>query len=108
MDEFKRELKNWNLRHWEKRRMHGKFISEIHTNNKQTNKKNAWEWLRKLDLKEETETLTCAAQDHLKYNINKTRMPGERRDSVGHIICKSKKLAQKCKRWHSNIAQNVH
>jgi len=66
-------------------------------------------------------TRLCAAQEqalrtnYVKHEIDKTsecplcRMCGERGETVQHIICGCKKLAQReYKRKHDNVAKLVH
>ena len=73
------------------------------------------------DLKVQTEATICAAQEqalrtnHTKNKIDKTlensfcRMFGERGETVHHIICEYKKLAQgEYKRRHDTVAKLVH
>ena len=66
-----------------------------------------WTWLRKGNLKKETESLLIAAQDnairtnHIKARIDKTqqnskcRLWGDRDETINHIISACSKLAQK-------------
>ena len=90
-----------------------------------------WTWLRKGNLKSETESLLIAAQDsairtnHIKVRIDKTqqnskcRLCGDRDETINHIISECRKLTQKtrydwvgkvipweiCKKWkfdHTN------
>ena len=63
-----------------------------------------WEWMRKSDLKVETEALIFAAQEQalrtnaVKFNIDKTknnplcRLCGEKSESVTHLVCGCKGL----------------
>ena len=66
-----------------------------------------WTWLRKENLKRETESFLIAAQDnairtnHIKARIDKTqqnskcRLCGDRNETINHIISECSKLAQK-------------
>ena len=66
-----------------------------------------WTWLRKGNLKRETESLLMAAQNsairtnHLKARIDKTqqnskcRLCGDRDETINHITSECSKLAQK-------------
>ena len=65
-----------------------------------------WTWLRKGNLKRETESLLMAAQNairsnHIKARIDKTqqnskcRLCGDRDETINHIISECSKLAQK-------------
>ena len=87
----------------------------------QIDKERTWEWMRKSDLKVETEALICAAQEQalrtnvVKYNIAKAGsstlciLYGERNETVTHLVCRCKVLAQKeYKRRRDNIARIVH
>ena len=78
-------------------------------------------WLMQSDLKVQTEATICAAQEQAlrtNYTKNKTvktsenpfcRMCGERGETVQHIICECKKLAQlDYKRRHDTVAKLVH
>ena len=73
------------------------------------------------DLKVQTEGTICATQkqalrrNYTKNKIDKTsentlcRMCGERGETVQHIVCECKKLAQReCKRRHDTVAKLVH
>ena len=70
------------------------------------------------DLKVQTEATICAAQEQAlrtNYTKKKTsenplcRMCGERGETVQHIICECKKLAQReYKRRHDTVAKLVH
>ena len=81
----------------------------------------SWKWLVESDLKVQTEATICAAQEqalrtnYTKNKIDKTsenplcRMCGERGETVQHIICECKKLAQReYKRRHDTVAKLVH
>ena len=81
----------------------------------------SWKWLVQSDLKVQTEATICAAQEQVlrtnytKNKIDKTsenplcRMCGERGETVQHIICECKKLAQReYKRRHDTVAKLVH
>ena len=71
------------------------------------NNNNTWAWLRKGNLKRETESLLIAAQDnsiktnHIKARIDKTqqnrkcRLCGDRDETINHIISECSKLVQK-------------
>ena len=67
----------------------------------------SWTWLRKGNLKRETESLLIAAQNnairtnHIKARIDKTqqnskcRLCGDRDETINHVISECSKLAQK-------------
>ena len=80
-----------------------------------------WTWLRKGNLKRETESLLIAAQDnairtnHIKARIDKTqqnskcRLCGDRDETINHIISECSKLAQKeYKARHDWVAKVIH
>ena len=115
---FKREIQNEYVARWTGKRMYGQFVREMPEN---VDRERTWEWMRKSDLKVETEALIFAAQEQalrtnaVKCNIDKTkssplcRLCGEKSESVTHIVCGCTVLAQKeYKRRHDNIARIVH
>ena len=80
-----------------------------------------WTWLRKRNLKRETESLLIAAQDnpirtyHIKARIDKTqqnstcRLCGDRDETINHIISECRKLTQKeYKARHEWVGQVIH
>ena len=60
---------------WKEKSMYGQFVREIPES---TDVKKTWEWLRKTDLKIQTESLLCAAQElalrtnYVKHHIDKS------------------------------------
>ena len=83
-----------------------------------TDKKETWNWLRKANLKVETETMLCATQEqairtnYVKHKIHKTaqsllcRMCDKKSETISHIVGECEKLAQKeYKRRHDNVAR---
>lgn len=82
-------------------------------------KEKAWQWLRKTDLRVETEALlwnsseTSAYKQLSLYYIDKTAGSALQNvwlgsESVSHIICDCKKLTRKkYKRWHDNFRRIV-
>ena len=88
---------------WEKKQLYGHFKRLINNVSHQK----TWTWLRKGNLKRETESLLIAAQDnaiktnHIKARIDKTqqnskcRLCGERDEMINHIISECSKLARK-------------
>ena len=76
------------------------------------------EMARKGDLKIQTESLLCAAQEqplrtnYLKFHIDKTAnspLCSNKGETVQHIICECDKLGQKeYKRRHDNVARGLH
>ena len=101
---FKREIQNENIARWIGKKMYGQFVREMP---EQIDKERTWEWMRKSDLKVETEALIFAAQEQalrtnvVKCNIDKTgssplcRLYGEKNETVTHMVCGCKVLAQK-------------
>ena len=98
--------------------MYGQFLRDTSA---KVDKKLSWRWLRKGDLKIQTESLLCAEQEqalrtnYLKFHIDKTansplcRICGNKGETVQHIICECEKLAQKeYKRRHDNVAKRLH
>ena len=98
--------------------MYGQFVREMP---EEIDKDLSWKWLVQSDLKVQTEATICAAQEQAlrtNYTENKTdkksenplcRMCAERAETVQHIICKCKKLAQReYKRRHDTFANLVH
>ena len=88
---------------WEEKQLYGRFkrlTSEIPH-------EKTWTWLRKGNIKRETESLLMAAQsstirtNHIKARIHKTqqnskcRLCGDRDETINHIISVCSKLAQK-------------
>ena len=88
---------------WEGKQLYGRFKRLI--NNISHDK--TWTWLRKGNIKRETESLLMAAQNcairtnHIKARIDKTlqnskcRLCGDRDETINHIISGRSKLAQK-------------
>ena len=70
----KKEKKKNPLKEWKQKVLHGQFVNKTGCHNE--SKK--WEWLRKGELKRETESLLCVAQEQairansVKYSIDKT------------------------------------
>ena len=80
-----------------------------------------WTWLRKGNLKRETESLLIASHDnairtnHIKARIDKTqqnskcRLCGDRDETINHIISECSKLAQKgYKARHDWVDKVIH
>ena len=98
--------------------MYGQFIRDMPEDR---DKEKSWLWMRKCDLKIPTEALICFPQEqvirknYVKYHINKSvdslscRLCGETDETIGHIVSKCSKLAQReYKRRHGNVARMVH
>ena len=88
---------------WEEKQLYGRF--KRRRNNISHDK--TWTWLRKGNFKKETESHLIAAQNnairtnHIKARIDKTqqnskcRLCGDYDETINHIICECRKLAQK-------------
>ena len=89
---------------WEEKQLYGRFKRLINNISHQK----TWTWVRKGNLKRETESLLIAAQDnairtnHIKARIDKTqkknnkcRLFGDIDETINHIIRECSKLAQK-------------
>ena len=117
-EDLKRNSQNEFKNRWHEKRMHGQFAREMA---EEIDKELSWKWLVQSDLKVQTEATICAAQEqalrtnYTKNKIDKTsdnplcRMCGEKMETVQHIICECKKLAQReYKRRHDTVAKLVH
>ncbi|CAH3188881.1 unnamed protein product [Porites lobata] len=82
--------------------------------------KKTWSWLRKANSKIQTEALICAGQEqaHRTNHVTDNTLTARRcesplcrqcGESVNHIVCECKKLAQReYKQRHDNIAKVVY
>ena len=107
---------------WEGKQLYGRFkrlINKQKINNISHQK--TWTWLRKGNLKRETEFLLIAAQDnairtnHIKARIDKTQqnskcmLCGDWDETIYHIISECTKLAQKeHKARHHWVGKVIH
>ena len=102
---------------WEGKQLYGRFKRLINNISHQK----TWTWLRKGNLKRETEYLLIAAQDnairtnHIKARIDKTqqnsqyRLCGDRDETINHIVSKCSNLAQKeYKARHDCVGKVIH
>ena len=102
---------------WEGKQIYGRFKRLINNISHQK----TWTWLRKGNLKRETESLLLAAQDsairtnHTKARIDKTQqnskcwLCGDRDETINHIISECSKLAQKeYKPRHDWVDKVIH
>ena len=102
---------------WEEKQLYGCFKRLINNISHQK----TWTWLRKGNLKRETESLLIAAQDNairtnrIKAIIDKTqqnskcRLCGDRDEMINHIISECSKLAQKgYKARHDWVGKVIH
>ena len=116
-DTYKNRIVTEKLNLRENMPLHGQF--ERDTKNLKT--ECSWDWLKKGDLKRETESLLLAAQDQalatnsVKKHIykqtesDKCRLCGEKVENVTHIISACKTLAQKdYKRRHDKVCLHLH
>ena len=101
----------------EGKQLYGRFKRLINNISRQK----TWTWLRKGNLKRETESLLIAAQDnairtnHIKARIDKTqqnskyRLCGDRDETINHIISECSKLAQnEYKARHDWVGKVIH
>ena len=113
----KKEKKEKRLKKWKKKSLSGQFVRETkcHSESKK------WEWLRKGELKWETESLLCAAQEQairtnsVKYSIERTsetplcRLCNENVERVIHIISACPNLAKnQYRKRHNKVAKKIH
>ena len=102
---------------WQGKQLYGRFKRLINDISHQKN----WTWLRKGNLKRETESLQIVALDnaiktnHNKARIDKTqqnskcRLCGDRDETINHIISECSKLAQKeYKARHDWVDKGIH
>ena len=102
---------------WEEKHLYGRFKRLTNT----IYYEKTWIWLRKGNLKRETESLLIAAQDntirtnHIKARIDKTqqnskcRLCGDRDETINLIISECSKLAQKeYKARHDWVSKIIH
>ena len=102
--EFKQSWMREKKELWKNKRMYGQFVREM---TERTDEKETLNWLRKADLKVETEAMLCAAEEQairtncVKYKIDKTaqsplcRMCEKKSETISHIVSECEKLAQK-------------
>ena len=102
---------------WEGKQLYGCFKRLVNNISHQK----TWTWLRKGNLKRETESHQIAVQDnairtnHIKARIDKTqqnskcRLCGDRDETINHIISECSKLAQKeYKATHDWVGKVIH
>ena len=102
---------------WEGKQIYGRFKRLINNMSHQK----SWTWLRKGNLKRETESLLIVAQDnairtnHINARIDKRqqnskcRLCGDRDEMINHIISECRKLAHKVyKARHDWVGKVVH
>ena len=113
----KREFKQIWMREkkelWKSKRMYEKFVREMPQIAEEKETRN---WLRKADLKVETEAMLCCAKTgNSKHKIDKTnqlppcRISEKKSETKSHTVSECEKLAQnKYKRREGNVASIVH
>ena len=91
-EQYKEKQTKEREENWKEKKMYGQYYRKASDD---IDKKKMWRWLQKSDLKVETETLICAAQEqairtnYITFNIDKTvesplwRMCGEKGESIG-------------------------
>ena len=102
---------------WEEKQLNGRFKRLINN----ISHEKTWAWLRKGNLKRETESLLMAAQNKairtnlIKARIDKTQqnskcgLCGDRDETINHIISECSKLAQKeYKTRHDWVGKVIH
>ena len=103
---------------WKNKIMYGQFVREM---SETTDEKETWYWLRKADLKVETEAMLFAVQEqairtnYVKHKVDKTaqsplcRIRDKNSESMSHIVSEYEKLARKeYKRRHDIVSRIVH
>ena len=102
---------------WKNKRMNGQFVRG---KPETTDEKETWYWLRKADLKVETEAMLCAAQEqpirtnYVKRKIDKTaqsllcRMCDKKSETKSHIMSECEKLTQKEYKRRHDFARIIH
>ena len=101
---------------WEGKQLYGRFKFLINNISHQK----TWTWLRKGNLKRETESFQIAAQDnairtnYIKARIAKTqqnskcRLCCDRDETINHIISECRKLAQEYTARHDWVGKVIH
>ena len=110
-------MKTTRKQKWEEKQLYGRFKRLINNISHQK----TWTWLRKGNVKRETESLRIAAHDnairtnHIKARIDKTQqnskctLCGDRDETIYHIISECSKLAQnEYKARHDWVGKVIH
>ena len=105
------------LERWKEMPLHGQFVRQT----EEVRTEDSWMWLRRGELKRETESLLIAAQDqalatnsikkryHRTTDYNKCQLCGEKVESVTHIVSAFDMLAQgEYKRRHDKVCLFIH
>ena len=117
--ELKSEISIEHKSGWREKNLHGKMMEAV---GEFIDEELTWKWLKKGNLKKETEGMICAAQEQalrtnsIKHTIDKQnisplcRMCGKWPETVAHITSECQQLAGKeYKFWrHNQVAQIVH
>ena len=114
---YKERIEKEKMAELEKMKLHGQF----ERNTKAQKSIDTWEFLRKGDLKRETENLIFAAQEQAlntnaitrnlygKDCTDRCRLCGDQLETVAHIVSACSTLAQKeYKRRHDKVCINLH
>ena len=103
----KKQKKDERHKQWKEKQFHGKFVREI----EEVRSEETWGWIRKGYFKKETEGLIFVVQEQalrpnwIRKDIDgqevsgKSRMCGERDESITHLIAECKKLTQIVYSW---------
>ena len=115
---FKKNSQNEFKNKWHGKKMYGQFVCEMP---EEIDKDLSRKWLVLSDLKVQLEATICDAQkqalrtNYTKNETDKTlenllcRICGEKGETLQHIICECKKLAQRdFKRRHDTVAKLLH
>ena len=115
--EYKNQRREGRTRDWQKKPLHGRFLRCT----EEVASSNTWEWLRRGELKKETEGLITAAQDQsLRTNVMKARieksdvspmcrMCNAAEETVFHIVSECRVHAQtEYKGRHDKLAKVIH
>ena len=102
---------------WKNKPLHGQFLPQT----EEIRDDDTWDWLRKGELKKETEGMITVAQDlalrtnAIKAKVEKQnlsplcRMCSEKDESMGHLVGECSKLPQaEYKHRHDNVARMIH
>ena len=102
---------------WKNKPLHGQFLPQT----EEIRDDDTWDWLRKGELKKETEGMITVAQDlalrtnAMKAKVEKQnlsplcRMCSEIDESMGHLVGECSKLPQaEYKHRHDNVARMIH
>ena len=114
---YKERMKTDRTREWREKPLHGQYIRD--TESQRTPE--SWQWLRRGELKRETEGMLMAAQDQaLRTNNIRGAIDGEqisrkcrlcktKDETINHIVSECPNLAQKqYKERHDQVARTLH